>query len=73
MIPNPAVDNITFRSDEAMIRSIYVLDVKGQLVASVNNVDNDNYTLQRNGLPDGMYLVQLRFDDGNRTIKFMFE
>lgn len=73
MIPNPAVDNITFRSDAAMIRSIYVLDVKGQLVASVNNVDNDNYTLNRNSLPDGVYLAQLRFDDGNTTIKFMFE
>jgi hypothetical protein len=71
--PNPAQDMITFRSDEAVIRSIQIINVKGQLVQSYNNIDNISHTVNRNNIPDGIYYAQLRFDDGNQTIRFVFK
>ena len=71
--PNPAQNLITFRSEEALIRSIQVIDVKGQLVQSHNNIDNTNYTVDRNSIPEGIYFAQLQFDDGSQTIRFMFQ
>ncbi len=71
--PNPAVEMITFRSEDAIIRSIHIVDIKGQLVEEYNNIDNTNYTVDRNNLADGIYFAQLRFDDGTQTIKFIFK
>jgi len=70
--PNPAVEMITFRSDDAIIRSIQILDIKGQLVQQYNSIDDINYSVDRDNLPDGIYYARLRFDDGNQTIKFIF-
>jgi len=71
--PNPARDNITFTSSDAMIRSIQIVDIKGQLVSNISTVDNTRYTLERNNLGNGIYFAHLQFDDGRQTVKFVFK
>jgi hypothetical protein len=71
--PNPAAEAITFAiQNESNIESLRLYDINGMLI-SVNNVDAQEFTLLRNGLSSGMYLVQLVFEEGLLTQRIVFE
>jgi len=70
--PVPAVDAVTFQTKEALIRQIYVYDLNGRLVKAHTSIDNNVFQMQRNSLPNGMYIAELRFDEGFVKRKVVF-
>ncbi len=73
MMPNPAYAEVSFQSaTEFPIQDIQVFDLSGRLVQSAINVKNNSYRLNRGSLPNGMYIVKLRFEKGIVTQKLVF-
>jgi acetyl esterase/lipase len=70
--PVPTSSELRFSAKE-LIRSINVYDLNGRVVRTVNSVDNTNYTLQRQGLTNGLYIIEARFDKGAVRRKVIFE
>ncbi|MBL7776196.1 MAG: T9SS type A sorting domain-containing protein, partial [Saprospiraceae bacterium] len=70
--PNPAVDQVRFTAEEEIL-AIQVFDHTGRLVRAASKVESDNYTLQRDGLNAGSYVVKLRFKTGFVTKLVHFE
>ena len=74
LAPNPATLEINITvSDDKPVRSYSVFDISGRMVRNYNDVNSTFLTLRRENLQDGMYLVQLRFDEGVLTKKVIFE
>lgn len=70
--PNPATSEIRFTTEEEIL-AIQVYDRTGRLVRNVSKVENNNYTLHRDGLNAGMYVVKLSFETGFVTKMVSFE
>ena len=70
VFPNPATDGFTVEvAEEHRIRELLVYDLTGRRVARVTNIDLPKYTFDRRNLPNGQYIVQLRFDQGTAASK----
>lgn len=70
--PVPTVDAVTFQTKEVPMREIYVYDLNGRLVKAHTSIDNNVFQMQRNSLPNGMYIAELRFDEGFVKRKIVF-
>lgn len=71
--PNPATDDFYLLSDKSgeEITQISIINTFGQTVLQLENpkVDFQGIIhLERNGLPDGTYLIELSFIDGSKLI-----
>ena len=68
LYPNPVEDQLNIVSEE--IQKIFVFNVMGQLVKTVEVGGQDRYTLQVADLPKGLYSLQLVTEQGivNRNI-----
>jgi len=72
--PNPAKDVIALKtSGQYPIEDIYVYDMSGRLVKAHVKVNSNYFRVERNNLPSGMYMMQLRFKDGQISKRVMFE
>ncbi|MEM1325683.1 MAG: T9SS type A sorting domain-containing protein [Bacteroidota bacterium] len=70
--PNPASDQVILRSaPESPMLGIEVFDMKGRRVQT-HMLRNHYYYVQRDGLPNGMYVVRIRFEEGTIAKKIMF-
>lgn len=71
--PNPSSTSIVFTSnDENPMLDVVVYDLQGRTVATNFEVNNSTFELNRNGLINGMYYVQIRFEAGIATSKVVF-
>jgi len=70
--PVPATAAVVFNAEEA-IRSILVFDINGRVVRTINNIDAETFTMQRDGLANGMYFAQILFEQGFVKRKLVFE
>jgi hypothetical protein len=67
-MPNPLTTQTTIQSNpDSKIKGIVVYDVNGRVIRSVKNVNTNQFVLQRNNMPNGIYYVQIGFDKGNIT------
>jgi Secretion system C-terminal sorting domain len=74
LAPNPATNEVRFESEEINpMRAIELYDISGRMVAQQTNINTSNFTMQRNGLPQGIYVAKVRFDSGVLAKKLMFE
>jgi len=71
VFPNPSQYAVNIRNDEHIIRRVNVMDITGRVVVQ-KNVNDHFYTLDRGNLNDGVYLIQVVFDDTRITKKVMF-
>lgn len=72
VFPNPASTAFTVQTDAGHpVRAITIVDINGRVVANYNEVNSSNYTVARNGLPRGTYVLRLQFDDGVTARKLM--
>ncbi|MFN0014353.1 MAG: T9SS type A sorting domain-containing protein [Saprospiraceae bacterium] len=72
--PNPATSEIWFGTDaEHPIQAIELYDLSGRMVRNVRNIENSYYTLQRDGMPNGMYVAKLYFEQGVAAKRIIFE
>jgi hypothetical protein len=72
--PNPANNEVFLISHNNMpIREIQVMDIQGRVVNHFTNIDNSYFTIRRNNLPDGIYFIHFRMDDGVVTKKLIYK
>lgn len=74
MAPNPAHSDINISvSAETPIRSISVFDISGRMLRNIQNINTNEYTLRRDHLQDGLYIVQMQFEKGVLSKKIIFD
>jgi len=71
IMPNPAYIDVRFEAAEK-IQSIYVYDLTGRLVKAHTDINDLQYTMQRNNLANGLYIAQVRFANGFVSQKLSF-
>lgn len=73
--PNPAQDMVMVRSNSnQIILGVEVMDITGRQMAKVESLFTTEFALRRNGLPTGMYLLKVKFQDGKEGLgKIWFE
>lgn len=72
--PNPASSEIRLTSEvEHPMLAIQVYDRTGRLVQMHNNVNANNFTIERNGLVSGLYVIKVSFKEGFMTKIVMFD
>jgi len=70
--PNPATTEIRFTTnDENPMESIEIYNYAGQLMTS-RRVEGNNFTLNRDGLSNGMYIAKIQFEKGIVSKKVVF-
>ena len=69
MTPNPASESVAISLVGASLSSVVVLDLKGSIILSEENLSSSEKILDISGLHKGMYLVQLTTDSGITSIK----
>lgn len=71
--PNPASADMHVQSADYLIQSIELVDMNGRLVYSKNDINSKLHTVNRAGFNSGMYILQIRFEEGQISKKVMFE
>lgn len=71
IFPNPAQNSVSIQNDEFPIRRVELYDITGRLIAE-EVVNNSFHTFQRGNMNDGVYLMQIIFDNQRITKKVMF-
>jgi hypothetical protein len=71
IFPNPTRDALTIRNNEFVIRKVNLFDVTGRLVSSTI-VNANEYRFERNNMGNGMYMMQITFDNQTITKKVLF-
>jgi hypothetical protein len=54
------------------IRNVRVYDILGNLVLNVEGVNNRQYTIERNKMDAGVYIIRTTFDKGEAIGKLIF-
>ncbi|MEM9718490.1 MAG: T9SS type A sorting domain-containing protein [Bacteroidota bacterium] len=74
IFPNPTANTLTIRvGNSAMpIRGMQLIDMSGRVVASLTATRAYEYTLERNRLVDGVYVLKVDFDAGSVTERVLF-
>jgi hypothetical protein len=63
--PNPASSEVSIQTPATQVmREIRVHDTKGLLVFQQKGIDKNDYTLNVSKMAPGLYIVQIRFDEG---------
>ncbi len=70
--PVPTTNQLNFNAKET-IRAISVYDLSGRIVRTVNSIDSNTYTLDRQTLASGLYIAEIHFDKGAVRRKVIFE
>lgn len=76
VFPNPSVSDITIRVNvpSQTIKAVELFDIAGKSVRSEAVKDAYHYTLNRQGIKPGAYMLNVRFTGGAQTFKrVMFE
>lgn len=72
--PNPASAEIRFTADENQpIQSMQVFDMHGRMIRDIRDINNNFFTLQRNGLPNGAFVAKMYFKEGVKAVRFILE
>ncbi len=70
--PNPALHYINIKSKDLMMINIY--NVRGQLVRSIPNHNEDNIMVDVSDMDNGLYLIEaINVDMSTKTAKFIVE
>jgi glucose/arabinose dehydrogenase len=71
MYPNPANDKVTIRLDEGSIANISVMDLKGSVLYSEENIQAMSKEINIESLPQGIYLVKITSEKGVSVKKLL--
>ncbi len=69
--PVPAGEELFFTAEQP-IRAINLFDLNGRLVQNITNIDANQFTMQRKGLQNGLYIAEVKFDQGFVKRKVVF-
>ncbi len=68
VFPNPTRDALTIRNSEFIMRRLEVYDITGRMVSS-KVINANEFRFERGQLGDGVYLMQIVFDNNERITK----
>lgn len=72
--PNPTFASVTFQSEVSnRMQTIELYDLAGRSVRTISKINSDTYTINREGLAQGMYIAKVQFDGGLLTRKLVFQ
>ena len=69
MHPNPAFENVTFSLKNDVIENISMMDVRGRVVFSDENISADNKTVSISNLNSGIYFAKITSGKGQSVVK----
>jgi hypothetical protein len=71
--PNPAHDKLTIANVASALNPsvITITDISGKVVSSLNTSSQSEYTFDVNGLENGLYIINVFYENGVESIKFM--
>lgn len=73
LAPNPAHSSVLIKTaDEHPIQSVYLYDIQGKLVKARTNLFTNEYEMERNDLPDGIYFAKIKVNAGVINKKIIF-
>lgn len=70
--PNPVTNQVNFRADLNENYSITIMNSQGKIVHKIDEV-NGSITIERNGLPSGVYIYTIKTTSGIQTGKLIFK
>jgi hypothetical protein len=72
-IPNPATSEVRVSVNaDVIMEAVTLFNISGQAVATYNNVNASSLLINRNGLPNGVYLAKVTVEGGVATQKVIF-
>ncbi len=71
IFPNPATSTLHIQNYDNVIQRVELLDITGRILKNVA-VNSHEYRFERGNLNDGVYLLQIIFDDNRITKKVLF-
>lgn len=71
--PNPAHDKVTIANIASSLNPsvITITDISGKVVSSLTTSSQTEYTFDVNGLENGLYIINVFYENGVESIKFM--
>ena len=69
--PVPAVGAVNMTAEQP-IRAINLFDLNGRLVQQFTAINANQFSMPRNGIQSGLYIAQVRFDQGFVKRKIVF-
>lgn len=73
IMPNPATDQVQFSTHAGHpMLDILLYDLSGRLIETHLQINHNQYTLQRGNMPPGLYMAQIRFEEGVTVGKVLF-
>ena len=70
--PNPAESQFEIQSNSA-IESIKIYSITGNLVKDIQNVNATNYTVQRNEMTSGVYIISIVNENSTNTRRLILK
>ncbi len=72
--PNPATDVLNLSvAQDAPIKAIALHDISGRMLMNINDINSTHYTLKRNQIQNGIYIIRLQFEKGVISKKVVFD
>lgn len=73
LVPNPANDRtVISAADQQLLRTVSVMDITGKEMKRFTAVNNTTFTLDRDGLEAGIYLITITTDRGTAVSRLIF-
>ncbi|GHC54689.1 glucose dehydrogenase [Ulvibacter litoralis] len=69
MTPNPASESVHFITESGTFSSIEIVDSKGSVVLSEENINASEKNISLTSLSEGIYLAKITAENGNFSIK----
>ncbi len=69
MLPNPTSENVSFSITNDKIGSITIIDLKGSILSSEDNLSTTQKTISVSNLNSGLYFVKISSENGQSTVK----
>jgi hypothetical protein len=72
VFPNPSNGPVLFTNSQPIL-GMEIYNAEARLVRTENSINQTQYTLQRNGMPKGIYVAKLYFKEGVQAVRFILE
>lgn len=73
VFPVPAAESVVFNASKMPIQGIQVFDIAGKLVTQFRDINQYQFSIDRQSLKPGIYLARVQFEGGVLTEKIVFE
>jgi hypothetical protein len=74
IVPNPAQEVVQIKTfTDYPILSAQIMDINGRSFRSIDKINSNQLTINRSNLTSGLYVIKLRFENGEAFSKIVFK